>query len=182
VGEASLTVTDTYYDGGYTSAGIFDLCCGTHWRIEALGDQPNAVWKTRFERTDWVDQAAWHAAGALNVYSAVSDQQLVLNANLIDSSIVDTMGLNSGSTSASLAMVQGAAVVEGCRLARNGNFNPTAPLDRGGLKVQGSSSVHVPSYEFVSTEWVANNATHGPAVAVSAGSRFDLRFRQCLFR
>ena len=64
-GTTTLAVTGNRYDGGFSSAGIFDFLVKTHVLVsdDGANDDPDASWNIRFERCAWFDMAliTWEA-------------------------------------------------------------------------------------------------------------------------
>eukprot|EP01045_Picozoa_sp_COSAG04_P026799 COSAG04_NODE_3793_length_2526_cov_1.479604_4_plen_216_part_00 len=187
-GVTSVTVTDTHYDGGFSSTGLFNYLCSSHFRVDAGPDEPDLTFEFVFRRCSWVDHAAWWTDmtitdGAIPV---MPDNQIRLNSHYDTVSVVDSvaaLGPPHGWDSyyGGLSMPQGSNLVERSRFERSGNPEPTAVGSAGFLVNPPPGGTTVPRFEFVSSEWHNNAAGFGAAVGVAFGS-FDVQFRRCLFR
>eukprot|EP01045_Picozoa_sp_COSAG04_P005881 COSAG04_NODE_280_length_18201_cov_5.871119_5_plen_201_part_00 len=185
MGEASYTVTDTFYDGGHSSTGIFSYCCTTMFYINGGGpDAPNAVWTSTSQRTDYVDNAAWTPAAPSSLH--MPPLGLVrLNTNRLDSTLAEFSSPTTGPANdyiTSNIMSLGTNLWERNRFERNGNMLADS-IGKGGVWITAAprGDPVPPRFEFSSSEWVGNAAGAGPGIYVMY-SDLDLVLRQCIFR
>ena len=60
VGVASITYTDIYYEGGFSSTGTFSYGVASMIKIDgASPDEPDAFWNVTVTRATWADHTAW---------------------------------------------------------------------------------------------------------------------------
>eukprot|EP01045_Picozoa_sp_COSAG04_P003494 COSAG04_NODE_143_length_23569_cov_6.195356_2_plen_749_part_00 len=140
-GVTSVTVTDAYYDGGFSSDGIFTYAVPTEFWIVGTGaGEPGAMWNATWERAEWVDHGAFLTAQVIwVVIPPLPDKQLEMNVNLLDISIEDSAitaggvrGNLDGRTFEYIAST-GAFVSKGSRVERcSGN----TPQGKGGATVK----------------------------------------------
>ena len=65
VGSSSLTETNAYYDGGFTSAGIFTYYVSYFGYTGGEGQQPDAQWTFSHESCTFVDHGSFIGTGRL---------------------------------------------------------------------------------------------------------------------
>eukprot|EP01045_Picozoa_sp_COSAG04_P005864 COSAG04_NODE_279_length_18210_cov_5.657225_1_plen_1569_part_10 len=188
-GLTSISHTRTHYDGGHKSAGIFSYAVPTGIWITPLDSEPDAVWDATWQQATWVDHGAiWFPGIFFNVYPVLPDLQLRLNANLVESSIVESITVQprpskDDGTYLWYSIPVGESRATRCRFARNGVWadSGAGAVGEGGVVVNSPPGGSlVPTLVFDGSEWTGNANAMGPAVYVRYG-QIDVRFRRCMF-
>ena len=185
-GATSVTVTDAYYDGGFSSDGIFTYAVPTEFWIVGTGaSEPGATWNATWERAEWADHGAFLAAMMIwAVNPSLPDIQLEINVNLLDVSMEDTVTAPGGVRGDLDGRIfeyiapTGTFVSKGSRFERCGG---NTPQGKGGatIKPPPAGALWLTA-RFENNEFVANTAGVGPGVYIVYGPA-DVDFRRCLF-
>ena len=122
-----------------------------------------------YEGCSFVDHASWWAILTLfyGVYPYLPDKLIRTEFNIVDTSIVDSVGLDPGTDWDGLYMLDtaghGSSLVDRCRFERCGNFDENA-VGQGGIgAVTPPGGSIVPSWEFSNSAWDGNAAATAPA-------------------
>eukprot|EP01045_Picozoa_sp_COSAG04_P021668 COSAG04_NODE_2355_length_4284_cov_2.515173_1_plen_1336_part_01 len=187
-GVASARRTDNHYDGGFTSAGIFNYLVATiTWVNADCPDEPDATWVGSYEGCTVDDHASWF--GAFSVWSMVSpvlpDKLIRAEFKFVDSSITNSIVLDPGTNFDGAYMCallgQGSWLVDRGCFERSGNFDQNAVGQGGIVAYAPTAGSIVPSWEFSNSAWAGNAGGNGPAFYMVFGN-FALRFFRCTFR
>eukprot|EP01045_Picozoa_sp_COSAG04_P005276 COSAG04_NODE_242_length_19007_cov_3.089433_8_plen_1575_part_00 len=184
-----FTQTDTHYDGGFTSTGIFAYAAISYFLYVFEDDAPDASYIATVQRCTWIDHAAYIGASVIiNAGGVWPDTPAQYHAEFEDCSLTDTVNLATGdATFDGMYFIIGldqtnTAAMTRFRFTRNGNSNPAATAPGGvGHVFVSSGSFPAPQVEYTNVEWVGNSAHSGPCGSVLQG-RFVLRYRLCMFR
>eukprot|EP01045_Picozoa_sp_COSAG04_P012063 COSAG04_NODE_797_length_10240_cov_3.294547_5_plen_357_part_00 len=189
-GVASLAITNSHWDGGFSSAGVFTYALsGSVSYVDANGeDEPDARWEVTSQGCDFVDHGGFYSVHTVchRPWPILPDTQIRYDYTLADSVVTDSVGMAPSdlfdATYIILSTPEGSYQVDRCRFERSGNFNPAAVAGTGGISLfpppGGSYTV---TFEFADSDWIGNAAGSGPAVYAVFGN-YHLAFVRCLFR
>eukprot|EP01045_Picozoa_sp_COSAG04_P007883 COSAG04_NODE_422_length_14618_cov_11.903712_11_plen_1388_part_01 len=187
-GVASVRRMGNHYDGGFTSAGLFNYCCATGTFLDGTSpDEPDATWSASYEGCSTIDDASWWCSLAvlLQLWPALPDKLLRAEFSLVESSIADSVTVATGHVVDGAYMVahlaQGSYLIERCRFERSGNFDQNAVGAAGIVVSPPPGGAIVPSWEFSSSEWIGNAGGMAPAILMEYGN-FYARVLRCVFR
>ena len=164
-GLAELSVTNSHWDGGWSTEGLFTYSCpGSFVTVDGNAqDEPDALWRWTFQGCDFVDLGAFYAPWAtLHTIGVVAsdDKHLLLDYSFTDSTVTDAVNIRPGDLfDASYfwsVAPKGTLHIERCRFERNGNFDENSAGQGGATLTTPPGGSLIPSYQFTSVEWVGN--------------------------
>ena len=187
-GFGSVVYRSSHFDGGYETYGVTSLIPTTVAWLDDT-DDPDATLNVTHDRTTAVNHGAvWFGIVIqTGIWPIPSNFHFTYNTHFVELEMKNNEALDQGDMQDGAYLnvlgATGNALVEHSRFERNGNFD-SAAQGAGGTTFWLSDSPppeHWPSGRFVGSEWVANSAGFGPAVALVSGLG-DVTFEQCIMR